>query len=242
MVKSPVVSESVQRINISRAESMTGHVCEQSTVSHAELRHPSFAEQIMGMPAAQGHRWTRDDVARLVEERDGYTPRYELVDGELLVTPAPSGRHQRITFRLAVLLDEYVRRQHLGEVRLGPGEVALESENRFEPDIFVAPAVHGVRAPANDPVTNPLLICEILSPGSVRHDRITKRRAFQRRGVPEYWVVDGNAEAIEVWRPADERAMLIDDVLTWRPTGCDTPFILDVRAFFADQADDAPLA
>jgi Uma2 family endonuclease len=242
MVKSPVVSESVQRINISRTESMTGRLWEQGTVSHAELRHPSFAEQIMGMPAAQSHRWTRDDVARLVEERDGYTPRYELVDGELLVTPGPGGRHQRIALELAVLLRDYVRRERLGEVRLGPGEIALESENRFEPDIFVAPAVHGVRAPANDPVTNPLLICEILSPGSVRHDRITKRRAFQRRGVPDYWVVDGNAEAIEVWRPGEERATLVDDVLTWHPLGCREPFTLDVRAFFADLADNAPLA
>lgn len=209
-------------------------------LAHAELRHTTLAEQIMVMPATRPNHWTREDVAHLVEQREGYSPRYELVDGELLVTPAPSGRHQRITFRLAVLLDEYVRRQHLGEVRLGPGEIALEGENRFEPDIFVAPMVDGVRAPANDPVTNPLLICEIVSPGSVRHDRITKRRAFQRRGVPEYWVVDGNSEAIEVWRPSDEGAMRIDDVLTWRPTGCREPFTLGVKAFFADQADVAP--
>src|SRR6185437_12841875 len=122
-------------------------------LAHAELRHKTLAEQIMVMPATRPNHWSREDVAHLVEQREGYSPRYELVDGELLVTPAQSGRHQRITFRLAVLLDDYVRRQHLGEVRLGPGEIALESENRFEPDIFVAPMVDGVRAPANDPVT-----------------------------------------------------------------------------------------
>ncbi len=208
-------------------------------LAHAELRHVPFAEHIMVMPATRPNHWTRQEVALLVEQREGYSPRYELVDGELLVTPAPSGRHQRITFRLAVILDEYVRRQHLGEVRLGPGEIALETENRFEPDIFVAPALDGRRAPANHPVSRPLLICEVVSPGSVRHDRITKRRAFQRGGVPEYWVVDGNAEAIEVWRPDDERAMLIDDVLTWHPTGGSEPFTLNLKAFFADQADDA---
>lgn len=211
-------------------------------LAHAELRHSPFAEQIMVMPAVRRNRWTREEVALLVGQREGYSPRYELVDGELLVTPAPGGRHQRIAFELAVLLRDYVRRQQLGEVRLGPGEIALENENRFEPDIFVAPTLDGRRAPANHPVSRPLLICEVLSPASVRHDRITKRRAFQRRGVPEYWVVDGSAEAIEVWRPGDERSTLVDDVLTWNPIGCTESFTLDVKAFFADQADDPPFA
>ncbi|HEX6807870.1 MAG TPA: Uma2 family endonuclease [Gemmatimonadaceae bacterium] len=221
-------------------ESIIRRRCEQRTVSHAELHCASFAEQIMGMPATHGQRWSREDVERLVEERDGYTPRYELVDGQLLVTPGPNGRHQRIAIELAVLLRAYVRHQRLAEVRLGPGEVALDGENRFEPDIFVAPAVDGRFAAANEPVSHPLLICEVLSPSSARHDRITKRRAFQRRDVPEYWVVDGSAQAIEVWRPGDERAMLIDDVLTWRPAGSSQPFTLDVKAFFASVADGAP--
>lgn len=138
----------------------------------------------MFMPATRKRHWTTEEVALLVDQRDGYWPRYELVDGELLVTPGPSGRHQRIALELAVLLRDYVRRQNLGEVRLGPGEVALESENHFEPDIFVAPALNGRRAPANVPVTHPILVCEVLSPGSPRHDRITKRRAFQCRNVP----------------------------------------------------------
>jgi len=211
-------------------------------MAHAELRDNLSAEQIMVMPAPYGHRWTREEVARLVEERDGYSPRYELVDGELLVTPGPGGRHQRIALELAMLIRDYVRRQRLGEVRLGPGEIALDGESRFEPDLFVAPAIDGRRAPADDPVSHPLLICEVLSPGSVRHDRITKRRAFQRHDVPDYWVVDGSAEAIEVWRPGDDRPTLVDDILTWQPTGCNDPFILDVKRFFAEQADDAPFA
>lgn len=194
------------------------------------------------MSAVRQRRWTREDVALLVEQREGYTPRYELVDGELLVTPGPNGRHQRIALELAVLLREYVRREQLGEVRLGPGEIDLDGASRFEPDVFVVAAIEGRRAPANDPVSSPVLICEVLSPGSARHDRITKRRAFQRHAVPEYWVIDGNAEAIEVWRPGDERAALIDDVLTWLPAGCGEAFTLDGKAFFAAVADDAPLA
>jgi Uma2 family endonuclease len=85
-----------------------------------------------------------------------------------------------------------------------------------------------------------LLIVETLSPGSSRHDRITKRRSFQRNRVPEYWVVDGDAEAFEIWHPGDERAALVDDRIVWLPQAT-TAFELDIRAFFASVADDAPL-
>ena len=134
------------------------------TIPNAELRFISDAEQIMSMPAIRRHRWTPDEVDRLVEEREGYNPRYELVDGELLVTPAPSGRHQRIILHLAFLLQPYLSREHLGEVRLGPGEIMLASGTRFEPDLFVAPSVGGLRPKADLPVSRPLLICEALSP------------------------------------------------------------------------------
>lgn len=72
------------------------------------------------------------------------------------------------------------------------------------------------------------------------HDRITKRRFFQSHGVPEYWVVDGESEAIEVWRPDDARAVLVDDRLSWRPT-LDVPALeIDVSGLFADVADAPP--
>jgi Uma2 family endonuclease len=90
-------------------------------------------------------------------------------------------------------------------------------------------------------MTEPVLICETLSPGSSRHDRLTKRRAFQRNGVPDYWIVDGDAEVLEVWHPDDERPAIVDDRLVWSPTGAPVPFELDVREFFASVADGAEL-
>jgi Uma2 family endonuclease len=192
----------------------------------------------MSMPVIEKHRWTIDEVERLIDAREGLTPRYELVDGELLVTPGPSGRHQRIVGELHVLLHEYVQRHKLGEVRLGPGEVRLVPQNYFEPDLFVIPAVNGKRPRSDDPVTRLLLAVEVLSTGSIRHDRITKRRFFQKHGVPEYWVVDGAAEAFELWRPGDERAALLDERLVWQPEMATEPFVLDVKRFFADVADD----
>jgi Uma2 family endonuclease len=207
---------------------------------HAELRSHSRAEQIMSMPAVRRHRWTIADVDRLIDQRNGLTPRYELVDGELLVTPAPTGRHQRIILRLALLLQPYLSRHGLGEVRLGPWELRLVTGERYEPDLFVIPSIDG-RQPESDSLARPILVCEVLSPGSSRHDRITKRRAFQRNDVPEYWIVDPDTRAFERWHASDERGALIDDRLRWIPADAPDALEIDVAEFFAAVADNAPL-
>ena len=211
------------------------------TLARAELRQHSSAEQIMAMSAVSPRRWTRAEVERLVDERPGYTPRYELVDGELLVTPGPSGRHQRIVLRLAHLLLPYLTEHKIGEVFLGPAELPLVTGERYEPDLFVVPLVEGRRPAVPLAATKPVLIGETLSPGSSRHDRITKRRAFQRNGVPDYWIVDGDAEVFEIWHPDDERPEIADERLVWLPVGAPVGFELDVRDFFASVADGAEL-
>ena len=195
----------------------------------------------MAMPAVRPHRWTRAEVDHLVDERPGYTPRYELVAGELLVTPAPSRRHQRILVRLLVLLEPYVTKHKLGEIFWGPAELPLVTGERYEPDLFVIPFVDGRPAPDDLELTPAVLVCEALSPGSARHDRLTKRYAFQRNGVPDYWIIDGDAEVFEVWRPADERPAIVDERLVWLPAGATKPFELDVRGFFASVAAGAEL-
>jgi Uma2 family endonuclease len=207
-------------------------------MGHAELRFSFFAEQFMVMPAIAKHVWTIDEVEQLVEQRTGYTPRYELVDGELLVTPAPSRRHQRILAELFVLIRAYVKRNRLGEAVFSPSTVRLTPTSRFEPDLFVIPAEGGRMPRLSVPVTRLLLAAEVLSPSSARHDRFIKRRFFQKHRMPEYWVVDGEAQAFEVWHPGDDRAALIDDRLVWRPTAAPESFELDVRAFFASIADE----
>ncbi|MEP7002327.1 MAG: Uma2 family endonuclease, partial [bacterium] len=159
----------------------------------------------MFMPAIRQRVWTIEEVGQLVDARPGYSPRYELIDGELLVTPAPNLRHQRIIRELFMLVHEYVKRYHLGETFFSPSTVSLTPQTRVEPDIYVIPVVGGRMPRWKDAVTQLLLAAEVLSPSSARHDRFTKRRFFQRQGVPEFWVVDGEAEAFEVWRPGDDR-------------------------------------
>src|SRR5512146_1173817 len=116
---------------------MTDAAPRSTKLARAELRLDSRAEQIMSMPVLRPRRWTRAEVDRLVDERVGLTPRYELVDGELLVTPAPSARHQRIVAELFVSIRGYVNRRGVGEARLGPGRARINPDSRFEPDLFV---------------------------------------------------------------------------------------------------------
>ena len=219
---------------------MTHCVERVGIMCHAELPSLPLAEHLMSMPAVRQRQWTLEDVERLMDEREGYAPRYELVDGELLVTPAPSLRHQVIVGELFVLIREYVKRHRLGKAVFSPSTVTLTRKTRFEPDLYVIPLVDGRMPSWKAPVTTLLLAVEVLSPSSARHDRITKRRFFQKHGVPEYWVVDGEAEAFEIWKPGDKRAALIDDDLVWQPDARVPAFELDIRRFFAGVADEEP--
>ncbi len=207
-------------------------------IGDAELLPPPVALHLMFMPTVRQRRWAIEEVERLVDDRKGYTPRYELVDGSLLVTPAPSNLHQRILAELFVLVREYVKRHRLGEALFSPGTVKLTPQTRFEPDIYVIPLVDGRMPRWRDPVTRLLLAAEVLSPSSALHDRLTKRVFFQEHGVPEYWVVDAESKAFEVWHPGDERAAVMHDRLVWRPSDAVPAFQLDVRRFFADVADE----
>jgi len=189
----------------------------------------------MGMAAhrAPHRRWTE---AEFYTARDAAPAgeRWELVDGEVLVTAAPHWTHQRIVVRLTVLLDAYVRRHALGEVFASPLDVKLEPGLVLQPDVLVVPA--GELRRRSDIVRRLLLAIEVVSPSSARHDRVTKRPRYQRNRVPEYWIVDDSSQTVERWTPDDERPELIAEELVWHPVGAPEPFVLDLLRFFADVA------
>jgi Uma2 family endonuclease len=211
------------------------------TVGGAPLPPNFAAEQIMAMPAhrALRRRWTEEEF---YAARDAAPPgeRWELVDGEVLVTPSPHWMHQRILVRLTVLLDPYVRTQGLGELFVSPLDVKLEPGLVLQPDLLVVPA--GELRRKSDIVRRLLLAVETVSPSSARHDRVTKRPVYQRNRVPEYWIVDEMSRTVERWTPVDERPELVAERLAWHPAGAAQPFVLDLVAFFAEiAAEDDPV-
>jgi Uma2 family endonuclease len=183
----------------------------------------------MGMPQLATN-WDREQVLALPE--DGQ--RHELVDGALLVSPAPAWRHQDAVAALYRRLHEWLAPRRLGVVRFAPADLAFDGPHLLQPDVFVAPLVDGRRPRAWAEVRTPLLVIEVLSPSTARHDRLVKRSFYQRQGVPEYWIVDLDASLVERWRPGDARPELLTDRLEWQPDPEQEPMVVDLAALFAE--------
>lgn len=192
-----------------------------------------------GQELAAPRRWTVEQV-RAMQEESRPAPRFELVDGELLVTPSPGMPHQRAVFALAHALYGYVRSHSLGELLLSPADLGLEPGTVVQPDLFVVPAGGGARARSWRDVRSLLLAIEVISPSSARADRVQKRRLYQRVGVPEYWAVDLDARTVERWRPDDERPEVVDGRLEWAPAAGVEPLALELEQLFAEACGHGP--
>jgi Uma2 family endonuclease len=187
----------------------------------------------MGMPAT-AHRWTATEVRALIDAAPLHPPRYELVDGELLVTPSPGMSHQSIAGVLHIALANYLADVGIGRVLFSPSDVELAPEILVQPDLYVISLEEWRRCLAEgNPVRELLLAIEVLSPSSRTHDRVRKRPHYQRT-VPEYWIVDADAALVERWTPHDVRAEIFTDVLRWHPRGAARPFELKLGPMFAD--------
>jgi len=205
------------------------------TVLCDHLWSVKVAEQIMVMPAVK-RRWTAREVRELVDASPLATPRYELVDGELLVTPAPRLAHQEAVAVLLMRLRQYLEGEPMGHALTSPSDVELEPEFLSQPDVFVMPIDEWRRVRHERVVHRLMLAVEVLSPSSAGHDRVKKRPAYQRN-VPEYWIVDLDARLVERWRPRDDRPEIISEVLEWLPSGADTPLRIDLVAYFSQVLD-----
>lgn len=191
----------------------------------------------MAMPAETARRWTAREVRELIDAAPLATPRYELANGELLVTPGPGVFHQRAVVEVIVALARYLETERVGHVITSPSDVELEPEFITQPDAFVVPMPEWRRVASNGPPIRELLLAiEVLSPSSSRHDRVRKRPLYQRH-VPDYWIVDLDARLFERWTPGDDRPELVTDTLAWHPSGAAAPFTMDVPTFFASVLD-----
>jgi len=139
-------------------------------------------------------QWTEEDYFALPD-----THRYvELSEGELIVPPHPTNRHQVAVLELAVRLREFVRARDLGEVRIAPLPVRLWPGKIREPDIFFFLKAHADRI-GEQVCGVPDLIIEVTSPSTSRVDRMEKFQEYARAGVLEYWIVDPEARTVEVY-------------------------------------------
>ena len=138
--------------------------------------------------------------------------RYELVCGEVHVTPAPNTRHQFILRRLAASLERHMARNPTGEFAFAPLDVRLAADVVLQPDlIFVSVARLDILG--EDFVSGvPDIVVEILSPSTSAHVRAVKIPLYAQAGVPEIWIIDAQAKTVEVLKLQGKK-YIVDSVL-----------------------------
>ncbi|MEO5814671.1 MAG: Uma2 family endonuclease [Gemmatimonadaceae bacterium] len=179
--------------------------------------------------------WTVDMLDAMPD--DGQ--RYEVIDGELFVTPAPAERHQLVALRLALLLDLYLGQRGVGRVLMAPADVRRgdRTNNRVQPDVLVVRLTEGKRPPYPYELHDLLLAVEVSSPTNPLLDYQVKRDIYLRERVGEYWIVNPDARNVSRWREHADRGDLLSDSIEWHPAGMPAPFVLSLQKFFTDAID-----
>ena len=127
--------------------------------------------------------------------------RYELLDGDLIMVPAPNIKHQRVQLELATQLSHFIKNRALGELLIAPCDVVLSDTNIVQPDLlFVSREREHLLSDGEKVRGAPDLAVEILSPSTADKDRGIKRELYSAFGVTEYWLVDPIAETISIYR------------------------------------------
>lgn len=174
---------------------------------------------------ATSGEWTYSEYARLPDDGN----RYEVLDRQVLVTPAPSPHHQAVAFRLQMRLHEHLRRSEAGWV-FQDVDVLFAEGHFLRPDLVVVPSDarkgitdRGIEVP-------PILVVEVLSPSSQTIDRERKPRRYLELGVPTYWAVDPSEQVVWVWeeKRGPDAPMKVTDTLRWSPSDVAEPLEINV--------------
>ncbi|MEO8620833.1 MAG: Uma2 family endonuclease [bacterium] len=170
-------------------------------------------------------RWTLDDLNALPDDGN----KYEVVRGELFVTPAPTPTHETVCARLSHILSEYVTREKLG-LLYHPRAVLQFEDSEVEPDLMVRREHSGDSSTwSSAPI--PSLIVEVFSPTTARRDRNQKRELYMDAGVGEYWMVDPNNRTFITIQRGRENAVVSGE-MTWHPEGAREPLVFAVADVF----------
>jgi Uma2 family endonuclease len=185
----------------------------------------------MAMPAMR-RRWTTTEVRSLMQAERAW-PRYELIAGALIVTPAPGWAHQIAVTELWSLLDAYLTQTPVGMAITSPADLELRPGTITQPDLFVVPAdtPTATDVPQWSDIKALLLAVEVLSPATGYVDRGQKRELYLASNVAEYWIVDLDARAVELWTRGRDTPEIVLERLVWR-VDVRRPLILDLPAFF----------
>jgi Uma2 family endonuclease len=178
--------------------------------------------------------WTVADLDDLPDDGS----RYEVLDGALYVTPAPTFDHQAAAQLLFELIAQYLRQERIGFSFLAPADVRFSPRRSVQPDLFVMPPHDGRRPRHFDDEKHLLLAVEVLSPSSSRADRVAKRTVYREEGVETYWVVDLDARTFERSVPNDSRVEVLADSIEWNPVGAEHPLVIDVEDYFRRVLDE----
>ena len=144
---------------------------------------------------------TKVTYTEYLQKVDDYPDRrVELLEGEVIMSPAPMPIHQIILRNLMRLLDKYVEVNKLGEVLFAPVGVRLAEDVVVQPDLLFIPQAKMAELIGEQNIEGaPALVVEILSPGTAHHDRHNKLLLYARYGVAEYWIVDPENKAVELY-------------------------------------------
>ena len=184
----------------------------------------------MGMPGTTEH-WTVAQVRAMPDDGN----RYELVSGQLVVTPSPRPQHQIAVRELMRLLLPWLKETGAGQLLASPADISLGEDEVLQPDLFVFRAPSGQTPRDWREITELLLVIEVLSPATARYDRQLKRHRYQRAGVPEYWIVDLDARLIERWRPGERSPEILIDEISWQSSP-GASLVIDLPALFREVA------
>ncbi len=133
---------------------------------------------------------------------------YQLIEGELIMTPAPKIVHQEVSKALVLKLAEFAEKKDKGKIYFAPCDVYLDDYNVVQPDILFV-AKDNLKIITEDNIQGaPDLIVEILSPSSAYYDLIAKKELYEKFGVKEYWIVDPMRHWVENYRLHDGKFVL----------------------------------
>jgi Uma2 family endonuclease len=172
--------------------------------------------------------WTVDMLESLPDDGN----RYEIIGGELYVTPAPTIGHERAGSRLGRLLTAFVEAERLrAEVFFVPADIVKDKHNLVQPDVLVIDWARGADQSKWPPMSSLLLAVEVSSPSTAKRDRTVKRDLYLSEGV-EYWIADPKARTVERWLPGTTAPTVLSETLTWKPPGAKQALVVDIRQLF----------